>query len=199
MHNQHDVKVWDPLVRFFHWGVAGAFFVAFITEEDFLTLHTWAGYSVLGLVLLRIVWGVVGTRYARFSSFVFTPRTISQFVQQTLRLRAKRYLGHNPAGGAMVVLLLVSLLATSVSGLAIYAAEDNAGPLAAWLSGAGEFWVDVLEEVHEFFANFTLLLVVVHVAGVLFESLIHRENLVGAMFSGYKRTEHSQPSQEELS
>jgi cytochrome b len=199
MQIDNQIKVWDPLVRFFHWGVAAGFFVAYATEEDFLSLHTWAGYSVLGLVLLRIVWGVVGTRYARFSSFVFTPRTIRQFIQQTLRLRAKRYLGHNPAGGAMVMLLLVSLLATSVSGLAIYAAEDNAGPLAAWLSGVGEFWVDVLEEIHEFFANFTLLLVVVHVVGVLFESLIHHENLIGAMFSGYKRTEPSQPSREELS
>lgn len=183
------VKVWDLLVRVFHWGLAGAFAIAYVTEEDFLALHTWAGYTALGLVLLRIPWGFVGTRYARFSSFVFAPRTVITYLKDTLSQRAKRYLGHNPAGGAMIILLLASVLMTTLTGIAVYGAAEDAGPLAAWLSQAGHPVSDALEEIHEFFANFTLLLVLIHVGGVLVESLIHRENLVRAMVDGRKRAE----------
>ena len=186
-----QVKVWDPLVRVFHWSLASFFMIAYITEEDFLALHTWAGYAVLGLILVRVVWGLIGTRYARFSSFVFSPKHIKAFLKDTLMFRAKRYLGHNPAGGAMIILMLVSLLITTISGIAIYGAEEHAGPMAAWFVGTGEFWEDILGGLHEFFANFTLLLVFVHVGGVIVESLIHRENLVRSMFTGFKRANDS--------
>ncbi len=189
MNTQSKIKVWDPVVRLFHWGLVSAFFIAYVTEEDFLSLHTWAGYTVLGLVLFRLVWGFIGTRYARFSSFVFSLAEIKKFLSETLLLRAKRYLGHNPAGGAMIILLLISLVMTTFTGIAIYGVEENAGPLAAWLGNAGHFWEEVFEETHEFFANFTLLLVFIHVAGVAVESLIHRENLVRSMWNGYKRAE----------
>lgn len=184
-----QVKVWDPLVRVFHWSLVAFFFIAYITEEDFLALHTWAGYAVLGLILVRVLWGLVGTRYARFSSFVFSPRQTGAFLKDTLQLRARRYIGHNPAGGAMILLLILSLLITTFSGIALLGAEENAGPLAAWFAGSGDYWEDVLEGLHEFFANFTVLLVVVHVGGVIVESLIHRENLVRAMLTGFKRAE----------
>jgi cytochrome b len=184
-----QVKVWDPLVRVFHWSLASFFLIAYVTEEDFLALHTWAGYAVLGLILVRVLWGFVGTRYARFSSFVFSPRQVVGFLKDTLRLRARRYIGHNPAGGAMILLLLASLLITTVSGIALLGVEENAGPLASWFAGSGEFWEDALEGLHEFFANFTVLLVVVHVGGVIVESLLHRENLVRAMFTGFKRAQ----------
>lgn len=183
------VKVWDPIVRLFHWTLAGSFLIAYLTEDDFLNLHQVAGYTVLVLILLRTVWGFVGTPYARFSSFVFSPRVVKQYLLETLTLRAKRYIGHNPAGGAMIILLLLSLVITALTGVAVYAAEENAGPLAFWLGHAGEFWEETLEEVHELCANFTLFLVFIHLAGVLVESLIHRENLVRAMFSGYKRAQ----------
>jgi cytochrome b len=102
-------------------------------------------------------------------------------------LQARRYLGHNPAGGAMIVLLLIALLGTVGSGLAIYAADEHAGPLAFWLAGISEVWEDRLEEGHEFFADLTVVLVLIHLLGVLVESVLHKENLVGAMFTGYKR------------
>ena len=86
----------------------------------------------------------------------------------------------------MVVLLMISLLLTSISGILLLGAEEQAGPLAHWLSQTSEFWSEALEEVHEFFANFTLFLVLLHVIGVIVESMIHRENLVSAMISGYK-------------
>ena len=187
MQARSNIKVWDPFIRLFHWGLVGAFFIAYITEEDLLFLHTWAGYTVLGLVLIRVLWGFIGTDYARFSSFVFSPAAIKKFLKDTLLLRAKRYIGHNPAGGAMVLLLLVSLIMTSMTGIAIYGIEENAGPLAGMFSGTGERWEDLFEETHEFFANFTLFLVFIHVGGVLVESLIHKENLVRSMINGYKR------------
>ena len=181
-----QIKVWDPLVRFFHWALVSAFTIAYITEEDLLTIHSWAGYLILSLLCIRFVWGFIGTRYARFSDFAYSPTNIIQFLKDTLRLSAKRYLGHNPAGGAMVFLLMFSLLITTTSGVILLGAEEQAGPVAHWFAQPESMWADVLEEVHEFFANFTLFLVFVHIAGVLVESLIHKENLVSAMISGFK-------------
>jgi len=180
------IRVWDPLVRVGHWLLAISFFIAYLTEDDFLNLHTWAGYSVTGIILARIVWGFIGTRHARFSDFVYPLSTVVQFLKDTLILRAKRYTGHNPAGGLMILALIVGLLVTTLSGMAVYAATDNAGPLAPWLGGSSHFFEEVFEGIHEFFANLTLLLVIVHVTGVVLESLIHRENLVRAMVTGYK-------------
>lgn len=185
MHNTGDmIKVWDPLVRVFHWGLVLSFLIAYITEEDFLSLHVYAGYAVLGLILFRIIWGLIGTRHARFSDFVYPVDTIKQFIKDTLSLKAPRYLGHNPAGGAMIILMIISLLITTVSGIAVYGAEEQLGPMAGWFHHG--FWGEALEELHEFFANFTLLLVLVHVAGVVIESMIHKENLVKSMINGFK-------------
>ncbi|RDH82704.1 MAG: cytochrome B [endosymbiont of Galathealinum brachiosum] len=189
MTNSSQIKVWDPLVRFFHWSLVSAFIIAFITEDDFLSIHSWAGYLILALLIIRFVWGFVGTRYARFSDFVYSIENIKQFLKDTLSLKAKRYIGHNPAGGAMVVLLMLSLLMTTTTGILVLGAEEHAGPVAHWFSETNGFWGSALENLHEFFANFTLLLVFVHVAGVLVESLIHKENLVSAMLTGFKNKE----------
>jgi len=180
------VKVWDPLVRIFHWSLATAFFVAYITEDDFLDLHVYTGYLIGGVLVFRLLWGFVGSRHARFRDFVKRPSEVWAYVKSIASLYPRRYLGHNPAGGAMVIALLVSLLMVTVSGVALYGAEESAGPLAASLGGVGDFWADVLEEIHEFFANFTLLLVFMHVLGVLMASLQHKENLVKSMVNGLK-------------
>ena len=186
MTESSQIKVWDPLVRFFHWSLVTAFFIAYLTEDDLLTVHTWAGYLILTLLIIRLAWGFIGTRYARFSDFVYSPENIIQFLKDTLQLKAKRYLGHNPAGGAMVVLLIFSLLMTTASGILLLGAEEQAGPVAHWFTYEGNLWANILEELHEFLANFTLLLVFIHVIGVLVESLIHQENLVSAMLTGFK-------------
>jgi len=181
-----QIKVWDPLIRFFHWALVSAFIIAYITEEEFLTIHSWAGYLILALLCIRFAWGFIGTRYARFSDFAYSPKSIIQFTKDTLHLSAKRYLGHNPAGGAMIFLLMFSLLITTISGIILLGAEEQSGPVAHWFTQSGGKWADILEEVHEFFANFTVFLVLVHVAGVLVESLIHKENLVSSMITGFK-------------
>jgi cytochrome b len=149
----------------------------------------WAGYILLAAIALRLVWGFFGTRHARFSDFVTSPSTAIQYVKDTIRLKAKRYIGHNPAGGLMIVIMLISLVITGISGLLLYGAEDQAGPFGTWFIAASDFWEEALEETHEFFANFTVFLVVIHLAGVLVESVLHKENLVSAMLSGNKRAD----------
>ncbi|WP_328988073.1 cytochrome b/b6 domain-containing protein [Thiorhodovibrio winogradskyi] len=183
------VRVWDPLVRIFHWSLVAGFATAFIVEDDLLGVHVWAGYLVLALISVRLIWGLIGTRHARFSDFVRGPGAVLAYLRDVVRLRAPRYLGHNPAGGAMIVLLLISVAATGISGLALYGAEEFAGPLAGVMRGLPPFLGEVLEETHEVLANVSLGLILIHVAGVLASSLLHHENLIGGMISGYKRQE----------
>jgi len=180
-----DIQVWDPALRLFHWSLAGAFLVAYLTEDDWATLHINAGYLIGILILLRLLWGFVGPRHARFSDFVRTPREVMAYTADAVRLRAPRYIGHNPAAGTMVVALLISLTVTVLSGIALYGTTDFAGPLAGvW---RGEHAADVLEEIHEAAANFTLFLIVLHLGGVLFTSLEQGENLVKSMITGRKK------------
>lgn len=189
MSHEGEVKVWDPVVRIFHWSLVAAFFTAyFITEDNFLWLHTWAGYLILALILVRIIWGFIGTRYARFSSFVTGPKESLRYLWEEMTGRARRYIGHNPAGAAMIVAVLIFLLLAVLSGVALYAADEGAGPLAGWIAKSNTL-KEPLEVVHELFANLTLGLVILHTLGVLWGSLIHRENLLAAMFHGYKRRE----------
>jgi len=185
MNTTDFVKVWDLPLRIFHWLLVVGFFIAYLTEDDFLTVHVWAGYLVTGLIIFRLVWGFTGNQYARFGNFLCNPIQSINYIKDAIDLKAKRYIGHNPAGAAMIVLLLVSLLLTCITGLAVYGADQGAGPLASIVGSENEdFW----EDTHEFFANFTLLLVFVHVAGVIFESYLHKENLVKSMWNGYKKS-----------
>jgi cytochrome b len=185
------VRVWDPLVRVFHWSLAAAFVLAYLTEDDWMDLHVPAGYTVLGLLMFRVVWGVIGTRHARFTDFVRSPTTTLTYLKDVITVRARRYLGHNPAGGAMVIALLVSLMMVTVSGLALYGYKEFSGPLAGLMYSAPDWLGRPLEGIHEFFANFTLLLILLHLAGVALASLQHRENLVRSMFTGLKQQELS--------
>ena len=182
----NPVKVWDPLVRLFHWVLVSAFFIAFITEEDFLNIHTISGYIILALICFRLVWGLFGTRYARFANFIYSPGKVKQFIKDTFSLKAKRYIGHNPAGGVMIILLIVSLLMCTISGIAVYGVEEQAGPMALWFVNSYSLWGKLLEEIHEFFANFIVFLIFVHLLGVIVESVIHKENLVKSMITGWK-------------
>lgn len=182
------IKVWDPLVRLFHWSLAGSFLIAWLLEDSWLALHVVVGYTALGLVMVRLLWGLVGPRHARFSDFVRPPAAVWAYLRDVAAFRARRHLGHNPAGGAMVVALLAAVVLTGVTGLATYGAEEFAGPLA--VLGHAPVWAGgALEAIHEFLANLTVLLVALHVAGVLLASVQHRENLVRAMVTGRKRTE----------
>lgn len=165
-----SIKVWDPFVRLFHWSLVSFFTIAWITADEWDRIHEIMGYAVAALVGLRIIWGMVGSRHARFSDFIYRPSTVIGYLKDSLRVKARRYLGHNPAGGTMVVVLLLSLVAVSATGFM----------LTYWTAE----WV---EDLHEAVANLTVGLVVVHVGGVIFSSVKHRENLVRSMITGLKR------------
>lgn len=200
-------RVWDPLLRLFHWLLGVAFVIAYATQEHPLALHVWSGYVVGGLVVFRIVWGFIGPQHARFRDFLYRPREILAYLWALLRLHARRYLGHSPAGGAMVVALLLALILTVTTGLMLYGQEQHAGPLATFYRGSAAAATVItraesdkqlpeeaeaegsLEELHEVLANVTLALVILHVLGVLMTSLVHRENLALAMITGRKRTD----------
>ncbi len=202
--------IWDPLIRIGHWTLVLAFFTAYLSGDDLFSLHKWAGYVVAGYVLVRIVWGLFGTRHARFTDFVRGPGAVFGYLRGLFTGKVKDYAGHNPAGGAMVIALLFSLLITTSSGAALYAVEDNAGPLAGIVTEqtfaplAAAFGEDeeeeeehggreesgseeLLEGVHKTFVYITLALIGLHLAGVVASSLAHRENLARAMFTGRKR------------
>jgi len=179
------LRVWDPALRLFHWSLAASFFAAYLTEDEWMGVHVNAGYLIGTLILFRVIWGFVGPSHARFTDFVRSPRAVSAYLTDAVRHRAPRYVGHNPAGGAMVVALLICLSLTVVTGMALYGATDFAGPLSGLFRG--EQAADVLEEVHEVAANLTLFLVVLHLGGVLFSSLEHGENLVRSMIDGRKK------------
>jgi cytochrome b len=169
------VKVWDPFVRVFHWSLATLFLVAYATGDEVENIHIAAGYTIAGLLALRMVWGFVGPRHARFSDFVRSPRAVLAYMRDVALLRAPRYLGHNPAGGAMIMALIVMLIGTCTTG---------------YMMTTETYWgSEAFEEMHETFANLTIGLVVVHVLGVLVASFEHRENLVKAMIIGRKRRE----------
>ncbi len=166
------VSVWDPVVRVFHWTLVVTFFGAF-TLADPRNLHETLGYVAVSAVALRIVWGFVGTRNARFSGFVPGPATFFGYVRDVRAGRERRYLGHNPAGGAMVIALITMVALVGLTG---------------WMMSLDAFWgSDALEALHETLANLTIALVALHVAGVVWESRRHRENLVAAMITGTKR------------
>ena len=177
------IKAWDPLIRIFHWSLVFFFLLAFITEDDWMNLHAQAGYAISFLIGFRLLWGIIGTRTARFFGFVKPPQVVMSHLKGMLSFKASHYLGHNPVAAVMVILLLLSIALVCFSGLVVYASEGQ-GPLADTLfaSWRGEW----MEEVHEFFANFTLLLIVAHVAGVVFSSFLEGENLVKAMITGRK-------------
>lgn len=201
-----SVKVWDPLVRLFHWSLVLSFSIAYLTGEEESLWHINTGYIVLGLISFRLIWGLIGTKYARFHNFVTGRSEVLNYLKSLLSHHPKHYLGHNPAGGWMIIALLISLFITTLSGMQLYAVEDGLGPFAS-IDGQNisliksayaddddddehsgkeslmeEFW----EETHEVAANMTLLLVFIHIAGVIVAGRIHKENLVKAMLTGKK-------------
>jgi cytochrome b len=167
-----NVLVWDVPVRVFHWLMVASFAGAYLTaeSESWRMLHVTLGYTLGGLVVFRLAWGLFGTRYARFSSFVRGPRAVARYIGSILRGQPEHHIGHNPAGAIAIVLLLLLSIVITASGWAVF-------------NDAGGKWI---EESHEVVANLMLGLVGLHIAGAVISSFLHRENLVGAMFTGRK-------------
>ncbi|WP_245415934.1 MULTISPECIES: cytochrome b/b6 domain-containing protein [Mesorhizobium] len=167
------VCVWTVPVRLFHWSLAASVIIAWAISETSRPLHEYAGYAAAGLILWRLAAGVVGGHYTRFSQFVRAPSAIASYVMDIFLGRERRYIGHNPAGGAMVITLLtlVGLIA-----------------LTGWMQTTDTYWgVAWVESTHKFLGNVIVAFVGLHVAGVILASFRHHENLVGSMISGRKR------------
>ncbi len=169
------ILVWDVPTRAFHWLLVLSFAGAFLTAESerYRDVHVMLGYTLLGLIAFRLLWGFLGSRYARFRTFLFMPGEIVDYVSSLAKGRAARYVGHNPAGSVAIWLLLVLGIESGVTGVLLF--QDISG--------------DMLEELHEISSFAMLAVVVLHVAGVVASSIMHRENLVRAMFSGLKEAE----------
>ncbi len=209
MDSKHDeqIKVWDPVVRLFHWSLVVSFFVAYLSGEESLQTHIYAGYFIIALLVIRVIWGFIGTSHARFSDFLYPPKEIVAYLKSLASGHPKRYLGHNPAGGVMVFLLLIALGLTSITGLLL---DTETGGVAGvgfvstavadehgWAEEEDEEHEreesggedELLEELHEFLGEFTLFLVFFHIGGVVVSSRLHHENLVRAMITGKKPAE----------
>ena len=188
------VRVWDPVVRAFHWSLVAAFAIAWLSADEGQPVHEVAGYTIAGLIAFRLAWGMIGGRYARFSQFVKGPGSTLTYLRTMLRGAERRHIGHNPAGAAMIVALLLSLSGTALTGWlsadpALVAMLPDMPRIVtpAWADDGREEEEETLEDLHEVLANLSLFLVALHVGGVLLSSLRHRENLVHAMVTGRKR------------
>lgn len=167
------VRVWDIVVRIFHWSLVITFAAVWLTSDDMVWLHKIVGYAVLALIGVRLIWGFIGSKHARFSDFVKSPATVIAFLKDMRDGREARYIGHNPAGGIMIVMLLFSLLVTGVTG---------------WLSTTDAYWgIRWVEILHSLSADVCIVLVGAHILGVVYTGHRHHENLAKAMLTGLKR------------
>jgi cytochrome b len=166
------IRIWDAPVRVFHWLLVFCFAGAYLSAESevWRLLHVTLGYTLGGLLVFRLVWGLVGTRYARFANFVRGPVAVLRYLQSIKAKQPEHHLGHNPAGAVAIVLLMVLGLVVAATG---YATFNDLGP--GWLA-----------QVHDLASNAMLLVVAGHLVGVVTASLQHRENLVRAMVTGLK-------------
>ncbi len=169
---KNKILVWDLPTRIGHWLLVASFALAWLTSESesLRLIHVSAGYVMGAVLAFRLLWGLAGTRYARFSSFLFTPKQAWDYLLSLLRGKATHWIGHNPAGSYAIYAILLLGFATVGSG---------------WVS-YNEIGGDWMEELHDALPSVMLAVVFIHVAGVAVGSLAHRENLVRAMINGYK-------------
>jgi cytochrome b len=177
-----SIRVWDLPTRLFHWSLVASFAIAFLTAETekLRDIHVVAGYTLAGLIVFRLLWGFVGGGYSRFAEFLPTPRKVIDYLKSLIGGKPQHHVGHNPAGAVAIFLLLGFGMVAAASGWATY--EDIGGHF--------------MEELHETAANGMMAVVVIHIAGVIVSSWLHRENLVLAMVTGWKkfRTTHENPA-----
>ncbi|WP_293266816.1 cytochrome b/b6 domain-containing protein [Neptunomonas sp.] len=186
IYQNNTVKVWDISIRLMHWSlVAGIGFLWFSGEEGgtIMKWHIYTGYYMLGLVTYRFLWGFMGSRYARFSNFLYSPKNTFTYAQKLLNKQSKAYIGHNPLGGWMVLTLLLLVLIQAISGL--FTSDDifTEGPLYILVSSKTG---DLLTSIHHLNFNFLLAAIALHLTAVAYHSLIKKEPLIKGMISGDK-------------
>lgn len=213
INKNNEIKVWNLSIRLFHWFLVAAFVFSYLTAEENTTLHSYSGYFIVFLLAFRICWGFIGNRYAQFESFMVSPSALMRYLKSVYLNKSKRYVGHNPAGGWMIIAMLITLSFTTLSGMALYALEEGKGPFSnavevqeidqtvtdnvAFEQGNelhalqheehNKEQEEIWEEIHEVSVNLMLLLILLHIVGVIVTGRKHKENLVKAMISGKKR------------
>ncbi|MEH6452352.1 MAG: cytochrome b/b6 domain-containing protein [Psychromonas sp.] len=169
-------RIWDPLLRLFHWSVAIAFLMNFIILEEGETAHRWVGYYVLSALVVRFIWGFLGSQNARFKDFLPTPSGVKHHLTLLSKKQFESSNGHNPLGGLMIFALLLGLLLTGLSG---------------WMMGIDVFWGEEwVEELHELLASMVMTFVIIHVAVVVVLSFVGPSNLIKQMITGYRSDRH---------
>jgi len=169
----NTIRVWDPLIRLFHWSLVAAMLAAWLTSTWRNDTHQWIGLAIGVLVSIRVIWGFVGSKYARFVQFIRSPLVCLKYLYSILIASEKRYIGHNPAGALMIAALLISISATIITGYSM--TTDRF------------FGDDAMQQAHSICAYCVILLALFHVCGVALASHRHKENLVASMITGKKR------------
>lgn len=173
--SQRMIPVWDAAVRLLHWTLVLTVVSAWLTRHSPGSWHEWLGYTTLAIVVMRTIWGFTGSRHARFNDFIRSASVTAAYARDVFSGREARFVGHNPLGGWMVLILLTMVALVGVTG---------------WLYTTDRFWgVEWVEELHEMLSNILFGFVALHILGVVFTSIRHRENLPGAMLHGRKRAE----------
>ncbi len=188
---KHSVRVWDLPTRVFHWLLVLAFIISWLSQGDdrYLDIHVFAGYLFLGLLLFRLIWGFIGSKYAKFSNFPYSK--IWHYLTTLFSVNRQHFLGHNPAGSLAVFVILSLGVIVAITGLLTLGGEERHGPLAGIIGFA---LGDSFHQWHEIIAWFMLGIIGIHILGVLTESWLHNENLIKAMITGFKSTTNKSTS-----
>lgn len=198
-HTPKAIKVWDLPVRIFHWSLVLLFIIAYVTNSlgsDYFVYHLWSGYALIILVSFRIVWGLVGTYHARFNHFVKNPLATARYALSVFKKKDKHYLGHNPLGAVMVVVLLIATFVQAITGLFTNDEIFNLGPLYGYINDELSLQ---LTSLHRQLFYWILGAIALHILAVIFHVVFKRDNIIRAMFTGKKNLptpEDSQPSPE---
>ncbi|RLL53685.1 cytochrome B [Mariprofundus sp. EBB-1] len=187
MNNTKQILIWDPLLRIFHALLAVCFLAAYYVEDDMLKLHVLLGSIVFGLIIFRLFWGIFGTEHARFSDFIYSITQIKNHLLSLVFWKPSHHSGHTPAGGVMIFFLLAGLLILTISGIMLYGLENDVIPFAHRMADMNLDSIIFIEQLHSLIADTLILAVLLHIAGVLVESILQQQNLMKAMITGYKK------------
>lgn len=180
------INVWDLPTRIFHWTLVGLFVFLIVSGDlgdDLIEWHFYAGYLLSGLILFRVIWGVIGSRHSRFTSFVRDPITTVTYLKGMFSGKTAHHYGHNPAGGMMVIVLLILLALQVATGLV---STDDVIWDGPFYSAVSDQVAEIGGELHESIQSLLQLLVVLHVAAILFHRFKYNDHLVPAMIHGKK-------------
>ncbi|MDQ6971210.1 MAG: cytochrome b/b6 domain-containing protein [Mariprofundaceae bacterium] len=182
------IEVWDPLLRSFHWLLVAAFALAWWSQGRDIQIHLLAGSMIPGLLLFRFIWGVIGEQQARFSSFLPARKAVLRHLGELLHLQASRHTGHTPIGGVMIYSLLITLLILGLSGMLLMGMQMGIGLFSGWGAQTGLDTELLVENVHSWSFDMLECLIIIHLAGIMVESVLQKTNLTAAMITGRKKT-----------